>query len=599
MSKKLDVKKIFFLEKNTLISRLYLFFSNNKIGSKIYYFHSYQIDGYRGLTKKNKKFDELEISHSLEQQFTYKGNKLSFQEVEDYKEKFIFKYFENHKISNKIFIAFAKYYREHISRKIRKQLVVEYLINNYSDDYKLIVFQSDSNFINHQKYRKKNIRIICTSLFILFPKLISMTLLFLYLPFWLIKNLFMNGYKFGKTRTKNFKFGFHFSNNIFKREEINIKKNELVISRNDNFLPAKLNIDIKDLVYVFSSWEFKKIDMERNQNEIQKSGVSTCHEFKNPVNFKIVCKFFSFYLSFIREIIPKIISDNLDYYSLRSLTQVVRDILIIEKFCQNYRIENFYSRDDFNAIHIVRTIIFNKNGLKNNGIAHSMFFLPETSILFPYTYFNTHFIQGNFYYDLYKNYWYSDEFRDIGPLYGTLVSKALNNTSRKNSFIKKYSNCKKYLWLTFPLSKTNVFDSEKNNLKNIRNLLSILEIDKNSKLFIVPRLMSELDDYANMLNNYSKYKNRIIFDSSYSTYEYLAYCDYLITSETSSSNFEAAYNPNLSIIPFNARGITDSAWKKFPNIKICRNDKEIFQLISQTKYTDNPINNHEISQMLK
>ena len=145
------------------------------------------------------------------------------------------------------------------------------------------------------------------------------------------------------------------------------------------------------------------------------------------------------------------------------------------------------------------------------------------------------------------------------------------------------------------LIKNVVFDSEKNNLKNIKNILKILEIDKNSLLFIVPRAISELDIFINKLNDYKKYENRIVFDSSFSTYELLAYCNYLITSETSSSNFEAISNPNLSIVPFSARGITQSAWTKFPDVKICKYDKEIYKVISQHKDSDIPINNREIS----
>ena len=93
-----------------------------------------------------------------------------------------------------------------------------------------------------------------------------------------------------------------------------------------------------------------------------------------------------------------------------------------EIFCSKYRIKNFISRDDFNPIHICRTIIFNKYDLNNNGIAHSICLENFTSIQGPYTYFNTYFTQGDFYYeDIFKKYWYSNEHKSLGPIYGELV----------------------------------------------------------------------------------------------------------------------------------------------------------------------------------
>ena len=87
-------------------------------------------------------------------------------------------------------------------------------------------------------------------------------------------------------------------------------------------------------------------------------------------------------------------------------------------------------------------------------------------------------------------------------------------------------------------SDTCPFD---NNLEIIfiKNIFKILEQDKNLLIFVVARRKEQLDILVKELNNYEKYKNRIIFDNYFSTYEFLSYCDYLITGSTSSALFEA------------------------------------------------------------
>ena len=57
----------------------------------------------------------------------------------------------------------------------------------------------------------------------------------------------------------------------------------------------------------------------------------------------------------------------------------------------------------------------------------------------------------------------------------------------------------------------------------------------------------------------------------------MAHSKYIITAATSSSIFEAFYNPNAVIIPLNMRSILYLAWRFYPNIKIFKNSDELVE----------------------
>ena len=67
-----------------------------------------------------------------------------------------------------------------------------------------------------------------------------------------------------------------------------------------------------------------------------------------------------------------------------TVCQILRDLLKCEIFCSKYRIKNFVSRDDFNPIHISRTIVFDKYELNNNGML-SICLEYFSSVQGPYT----------------------------------------------------------------------------------------------------------------------------------------------------------------------------------------------------------------------
>lgn len=595
------MKKIIIIESNNLLIKVISFFFDRKT-TLIYYFHPYQIDQYKSFERRLNQFKEYKISHKIEQSITFKANKEALKILETKKLKSILNFFNKINISDKILIAFKKYQLSKIASQIRLAYIIKHFNKIENKNLKIYCFMNNINDFNYTKEYLSNkyynfflnINIIC-----FFSKLSSFLITIFYIPYFITKHIFKNGISLN-IKPKKYQFGFHYNNNIFERSKFCDHKNFLT-SRNDFYLSKILNYNDRESIYISSSWKFDRESHSRNIEEIKSRGADFGVEFDNPLQLKVLYLLIFYYIKIIIFFLKNLFNKNVSLINIITLNQILRDLLKSEIFCSKYHIFNFISRDDYNPAHISRTIVFNKYNLNNNGIAHSCCQEYYTSVIWPFNYFDIYFVQGNFYYkDLYKNYWFSKKYINISPLYGHLVKEALDNTKKKYEFNKTYGNYKKICFLIGSYtSSNNPFDIKEINFKSYQGLTRSLIYDKKIILFIVPRNQNKIDTLLHSMENFKKVKDRVFVDKFYSTYEKMAYCDYLITDSLSSSIFEGTINPNLSILPFNSRKIYENPLYRYNGIKVFENDQEIFNTIMQhNKEVDDPINNKNIRKLI-
>tara|TARA_Y100000768_G_scaffold388709_1_gene386355 strand:- start:1963 stop:3747 length:1785 start_codon:yes stop_codon:yes gene_type:complete len=594
------MNKIYVIEKYDLLSKLKLFFVGKR-KNKFYFHHPYQIDTYEKLKKIND-INHIQLDHSTEQELTFQANELiieyinnkaDFGEIENFFEKIGYK--------KELIIAFQKYYFWKLTKKLRFDLACRYLNKIYSDKYEITAIQ-DIDVIKFKfDLKGKIIQKIETNYFNLFHKIMIFLVSVSFIPLWLLKDIFVNGISFFSKKQKKFIYGQHLCNNIYNRDDY--ENNKYTTSRNDFLLHKKIKIELEDSAFVKSSWGFSIEDEKRNKKAIEALNGFLIEERRLSPNIRVISNFLSNYFYFLKYF-KNIIFKNNNYNYLVSIIQTLRDTFIIEKFCTQYLIKNFFSRDDFSPLHVARTVVFNKYGLKNNGIAHSIFLEPTTSVLGNFTLFNHYYTQGKIYQKIYSSTWHSYNHSNIGPIYGQLVSEAENNFVKKKSFEKKYGKSFKFLHLTSNFdSNTNPFDSWKINHLNFKKLLDILELDKSAVMFVVFRNSDNVNMYLNSFDNYSKYADRIIIDHSYSTYELMSFCDLMITGSTSSSLFEGTLNPRLSIAPLNVRGIKKNIFNRYKDILVFDNSSELYLYLEKAKnkgfdLKSLRLNNDSISKLL-
>jgi len=596
------MKNLIIIEKKSIFNRLLLLFFNKK-HTLIYYFHPYQIDQPKKLITRIKGYKEFKVPHNIEQAITYKANKEAFKILDERNNNQILTFFISIGIPKEILIAFKKYQLAKIAYQIRIAYILNYFDSELSNEFKFFCFMNNSY---GYKYTERFIKNIDTSyihnisMINIFSKIWILIAVIFYIPIFTMMKIIKNGFTFRQRTPKNYKYGFHLNNNIYDRNTY-ASKNFFTKSRNDYLLSKILNYNDEASIYIISHWNFDHEDEVRNLKEIKLRKANLGHEHNNPLTYRILKIIVKYYLKLIKFTSKQIFSNELSLHDFITIIQIIRDLLLSEIFCSKYRISNFISRDDFSPIHISRTIVFNKYNIKNNGISHSGCLSKNTSMLLPYTYFNTFYTQGNFYYEyLYKDFWFSKNHKNLGPIYGKLVEKALSDKEKKSIFNKKYGNKKSICFLLGNFNSDTPFDSPKINFNSIKHLLKILELDKDIILFVVSRNDMSTSALIESMEDFEKYKDRIFIDYFYSTYELMAYCKYLITGSTSSSIFEGTLNPKLSIIPLNVRAINKNPLYDYKDIKVFEDTSELYEFFMESiKCTDDfPLNNNALKKLL-
>ena len=597
------MKNLIIIEKNSLFINFILFFFSKK-NTLIYYFHPYQIDQYKKFINKIKRFQEFTLPHETEQSITYKANKEALKILDEKNTEKIANFFANIGIPKEILIAFRKYQLIQISYQIRIAHILDYINSQISYEFKIYCFMSnrfDFKYSKEFQKSKKNINFYNINIVSLFSQMWITIISLFYIPFFIILKILKNGLIFSQVVPKRYKFGFHFNNNVYNRNTYT-NKNSFTVSRSDFYLSKMLNYKDNESIYIYSHWNFNSEEKKRNIKEIRSRGAHLGYEYDNPINLKVLKITFKYYFNLLKLVTKQIYTNDMSFLDLITINRIIRDLVICEIFCSNYKIYNFISRDDYSPIHISRTITFNKYNLNNNGIAHSCCQENHTTMTLSYTYFKTYFTQGHFYYeDVHKKNWFSKNHISIGPIYSPLIEDSLKDKKKHDKFIEEYGNKKKICYLIGAFNSEECpFDSRSVNLDSQNKLLDLMKLDSEIIIFIVPRNKNSVEELLQSFDQYEKYKDRIFIDFFYSTYDLMAYCNYLITEAISSSIFEGTANPELSIIPFNSRAITVNPLYNYKDIKVFETTFEIYNEIKNQISNEEEfiINNTSIKKLI-
>ena len=425
----------------------------------------------------------------------------------------------------------------------------------------------------------------------LFERLISLLLLFFLLPFWFCLKLILNGISLNRINNNQFLIGQHIASGFRLPEN---ERNKELTRDDNNFIDPEY-FTKKELVFIFSQWKFKKVMTKSFKRYLKQRGYNWIYENKNKLQLNIIFKqLIPLIFSLLFQVFFIILQKK--YFSITLIKSALRIVIYyfnFEFFCSNNSIKYFFSRDDINPKHIIRTIVLNKYGIKHVGIHHSGFLYPFVSSYLTYTYYDIYFIAGRGYYDLlYKDYWFSNKHIEVGQPYSNNIIKAQLNKELRNKFKKHYGNYINILVTVPTVDGLTHFDTYEMIKNKYCDFTDILQIHERIVLIFKLRNQSQKNKFISILNNYEKYNSRIFFEfQNFSTHELMAYSNILIGNDTSSALLEGLGNKDLWVIPYLVR-FTDSKdqiWSSYEPSLLCKNLEEICTQIQMV--IDNRITN--------
>jgi hypothetical protein len=534
----------FFITKkfNFFIYLLRLF--KNK--EKIYFYDSYIIDDYRKLNQNNLSA----LSHEEEQYISFNAMKLTLK--------------NNFKLINKIkknnyIVDLAK----SMNDKRIYLLFNSYLFPTFYDYYKI---DEVKNFIK-KKY-KKNLTFVTLDS-IQNTQVYKLFFLFLLIFKFLLKNINWSQI-FKKNNVKIYDFMIQINNPLLYKQKKNILQ-----SREDSQL-IKILQKKNSVLLLESQWGSFS---EETNSFIKKNKLDISSDTKIKINFYelisiVLPDLFSIFFLILRETLKLKVN-----FFLISYARVRLDLLRLRLFFKNTQAKNFISRDDFASIHILRTIILEKEKFNHIGISHSNFLHPYTTFLNYFKCYTKYFVTSSEFCRLFSNYYKVNQLVSTGSFYGYNIKKNIKNNLIKEKIIKKYGKNKNIILLLLSsIDNSSRFDKLEINYNNLKNIFKILDFDPKLIFVISPRNKINCSKFVKSLNCYSKYKNRIYINfKDFTSHQLMAHSKYIITAATSSSIFEAFYNSNAVIIPLNMRSILYLAWRFYPNIKIFKNSDELVE----------------------
>lgn len=526
---------------NSLNLFINFFLKKNIFKNKIYLNASHIIDDYR---KENKSINKL-ISFDEEQKISSNSMRKLLNSLGNINQKLKGNFWLNS--------LYKKYNDEKIYFAANMYLFPYFFDNIRESEVKKYFLKKKINLV------KKKLKFIDFFL----------TLIKSYLIFF--KFVFQFNPKIKKINKKYFDYGIHLNNRLGQK---NIS-NKFLDTLEDSNLIESIKKKGKTAI-VKSQWQINDLG---TKNYIKKNKLVVVDDFNIEISIipylKIILKEF-FILT--KEIIFSIICRNLDQIFLTYL-RIKYDLIKCSEFYEKNIIKNFISRDDFNPIHISRTLIAKKKKLIHTGIGHSNFLHPLTSFHIHFKCFNNLIINSREIYKIYKKTWISKKHTQIGYLYGSNILKNSKNKNLIKKIKNKFNNRRFFLLLLSTFNSNNPFDTYEINQKNLQNIFNLLQFDNNFILVIKTRHKDNLIKLIKSLNNYDRYKDRIIIDlDTFTAHQLVPFADFVITSATSSSIFETLYINKPIVLPINVRGIKNLMWNKIDKrIKIFNNSDELIK----------------------
>ncbi len=574
--------KLFLIETNDTFNKFRLFINANKSNDMQCIFVNYQLTDY---TNKKKDFcylKNVKLSKYENETVTFRANKIALDFIGkiDLKNPF-FNMIEQRVNSEKIKYAFRKSILSDLEKKVRFYTLYNFLKKKYPNK-KIIRYESSIDFCNIAK--KMNVERDSNFFPIIKNVVKSFIYSMFYLPFWFIGLIIRNGIHLHKN-PKNLGITQHIANGFNLKNDNKFKQ-----SRLDNLLYKNLDPKHKSsFAFIFSNWKFGKEQTIRMQSYLKKERIKYIYEFQNSVSLKyfakhILADYFHIIFINLRSLLK---GQNTCYYCLPTL-RLLKNIYEAEIFLQHYRPKVFFGRDDYNASHIVKTIILNKYNCKHVGFHHSAFLHPYISTLLTYTYFNHYFLAGKKYKsELYSNFWFSENYKTVGQPYIDYIFAAKSNKVIQNKLKKIFHGKTNILFAIPTINGNSNFDSINNIREKYSGIIDQFKKYKNINLIFRCRTFEDSKILESIISyNPDLHKNVYFINHEFNTYELMSFVDIIVGSDTSSLLLESIALKNKLVIPYNVRFKTKSCliWYKYKYPFLCNNlidiDKAIMKYLS-------------------
>jgi len=571
--------KIFLIEKFNFWIKLKLFFNSNKSRDMQCIFVNYQLTDYRDKKEPPNYLKNIELSKYENESISFKSNRLTLDILKNITVNNPFFNFVKHKVDDKrIIYAAKKSILNDLEQKVRFYNLYKFLKKKYPKK-KIIKYEQLIDYCNVAK----KMEVIKDNDFV--PKATSITnsviYSFIYMPVWFLSLIFRNGIHLHKN-PESLRIVQHLANGFDVEGEKKFKK-----SRLDNLLYDNINSRYQmSFAFVFSNWDFGRKQTSNIKNYLNNRKIKYIFEYQNSVSFKyfikqILTDYFRIILINFRNIFSDI---NNVSYCLPTL-RLIKNIHETEIFLQHYRPRVFFGRDDYNASHIIKTIILNKYNCKHVGFHHSAFLHPHISTLLTYTCFNVYYMAGIKYLDeLYRDYWFSDTHEIVGQPYLDYILSAKNNPKIQGKLAAFFKNEINILFGIPTIGGTSLFDDISNIKIKFSKILNIFNKHKNINLIFRCRTYEDTLKLRKIISyDPDTHKNVFLITNEFNTYELISYVDIIVGSDTSSLLLEALSLKDKIIIPYNVRFSSkkELLWYKYNYPYLCDNLIELEETISK------------------
>jgi len=549
--------KVFFIDNFNLPSLLFLifkrkvsivylldsidFFPHNKnninIYEKIYVFF-------------NKKIIRVPV-FKVNENYIWKINETSIEIMDIIESKLInngFSKFLNKNFgSEKLLLAFKQMYLPYFYKKILflHQLDLLHKNNIYVDD----AIYTSKEFINFEKFIKDDfikIRHYYTPLYFRIIDFLKSFFLVLF-NFPIIFEIIRKGVCVFTPKLKNYDLGVH---QIWGFPIKNKRKTVFLSSNNisDAMILNNNNLYAKSTIFIKHKWNFSREQETQNSLSINNLQASEGYETKNKIPISFLFKNYFIWAYFVLSI--KMLKKR--YYQLNFVGIYIFQKIIIYYlnhllFCNYYRVKIFFSRDDYDARSIIRTVVQNRFKLKHASLAHSSFLSPNYIPFTLYTHFDIYYIMGNGYKKIWNDFYSNNKIIvPGGPVHDKLIIDAMSDINIKSKFFKKYNKMTTILFLISPMGEP--YSPEWLYENKYEHLHELLELDESIHLILRPRNSRGIDQFLEKFPKIRElYENgRVSCElNDFTTHELMAYVDVLIAEDASSVFLESLCRPDL------------------------------------------------------
>ena len=281
---------------------------------------------------------------------------------------------------------------------------------------------------------------------------------------------------------------------------------------------------------------------------------------------------------------------------MRAVVSLLFQINIYERFTIYFRPKVYLGFDEQAPNSIPRSIAFKKFGISTADIHHSalggLYIHPDLA----YLGFDRIFAWGKIYQKLFSPYWDNIHMDVVGPLRSDLIYRSSTDKIQQQRFRQKYGNNVKHILICPP--GTLEQNLEHRVVDFLTSLQKIVTQRDDLRIIIRPRSIEHISENANYkLIKSGLDSGRIAIElDDFDIWELIAYCDIIISPQTSSVLTEA-FAAGKKAFSYSFTGIDElTSFYKLNPFLVATTGEEFINRINTLLDTPNAINNYQYIQ---